>query len=231
MTRAGLVLCGAVVIAVGLQIEEAKSVCDDRQCRVSGQSESATETASQSVSGARAKRYTRRSREASTKTYDRRQAPRLSRREPIGRSATRPLRRASEPVSAAIRTSANSRRRFRAFIDPAPMAETQQETWRMPRMQSTDLTAPPSTFAVRIAQHSGPSETMAATDSAADSAHASSLAAAARRNASAHEAAAAAPSEVRSAAAPAESSFLRGLALALGGAATLASVLRLLIGA
>lgn len=232
MTRMGLVFCGAIVVAVSLQPKDAKSVCDDRQCRVSAQNESTAETATQSGTSARAKRSARRARLASNRAHASRQSARLSRREEEGRSATGPRR--AQPLSTVVRTSATARQRFRAFIEPAPLAETQHETWRRPQMQPADLTTPPSTFAARIAPYSerrSASEIPPASEDAANSAHGASDAATARRVAPPQAAASAAPSEARSTEAPPESSFLRGLALALGGAATLASVLRLLIGA
>ncbi len=228
MTRMGLVFCGAVVVAVSLQTREARSVCDDRQCRVSAQNESTAETVKLSGTNARATRHLRRSRLASTKVHSRRQA---SRREVGGRSATGP--RSARSLSAAVRTSAAARRRFGAFIDPAPFAETHHETWRRPQMQSADLTAAPSTFAARITPYSDRRSASAIPIAAEDANSASTLDASDTKPAAGpqYAAALATPSEARSAGAPPESSFLRGLALALGGAATLASVLRLLIGA
>lgn len=241
MIRGCVLACMAIIVASSLPVGDAKAVCDERQCVVDAPSaqEPAAESAAQGGVEEAATRVRRARQVGSAK-----KAPRFAKRQIKAGAWPGKTRLASEVGDAPKedaskekeRASKKSQRRFQAFIDPSPISLAQNEPWRAPRLQPIDFVASPSHFAAPISSDSearGVAVSPAVNDQAGapgdpfDAGASLPVKLAPQTIASP-----VAPAELRRGAdAPGESGFLRSLALTLGGAATLASVLRMLVGA
>lgn len=225
MSRGAILLVFAALLLVPSQAS-AKSACGERKC-ASQQTGAKASSARTAVRKARHKRVKpARVRAGSANVARTRKAPRFSRRA-IRQVSRRPndQQRATQAPIAVPAVGPTAERRFRAFIHPMPMAENQFETWRRPRIQLADLSASGIGQAALLMQYD-PSdvpvlETVSEPVVAATEAKEEPLAETIQPSASLGQ-----PANRGE-----DSGFLRSLVLALGGAATLASVLRLVLGA
>lgn len=221
-----------VAVAFGVLLFEGQTrACDDRfGCSIKPQ---ATETVRDQAKATKQRRSVRqratRSRLAVQGTARGRTSRIAGRRKPAkARVAQHWQQRRTSAVAARLARRSVAERRFQAFITPRPAAESEFESWRLPRVVVAHLIEPASPWATPLAGQAEPPATVgqAPPATAVTQVAPPPLQTAERRPtgnvyvlASGH------------ADAPDGSDFLRYLMLALGGVATLASAVRLIVGA
>ncbi len=242
MTR--IVFAAAVAAFMGAFAGVAQA-CDDRYpdlCRAAGPAAAASASGNaKRVHTVRLKRHARssaskwRSRAAVRSAAARRASARVARAKPVVAVPVRVNAQAEIDAAGERRGAASAQRRFRAFIDPNPLTHRYIEAWRGPRLQVGLMLEPASAVAGSLmttgeGADDGPVGSIAARvlDASVIANHSAIVTGPPLQAAPARPEP---PVVSRGSEESTDLFSLRGLMLALGGAATLASALRLLIGA